>query len=289
MISPFFRRKLPLLAALLSLAVAAPAVAEEAPPKPTEDNFFTTTNVQLLWGGGFSDAQLGYQTKTESMFTLTLNNYTQFKYGDSFFFVDMYQGDFVKYLPNGTQVPNGNAALYAEWHPRILINKFIDPKAPPAFGFIGNWGVAGEINVGNNFSAYLLGPSVDLFLPWNIYVGMAFYYRYSQLWLPPNNQGFAGGSVYTHTWQFSPYWTVPFAIGPVPFLFTGFLDMYQYSTGGMDVMFQPELLVDVLAPFGGKKNTFFAGIEWYLHSYVFDGGTRHTVSAPQVMVQWNIH
>ena len=47
--------------------------------------------------------------------------------------------------------------------------------------------------------------------------------------------------------------------------------MYQYSTGGMDVMFQPELLVDVLAPFGMKKNTFFAGIEWYLHSYVFDG------------------
>jgi nucleoside-specific outer membrane channel protein Tsx len=259
----------------LSLALtASPARAEEAPPKPSEDNFFTTTNVQLLWGGGFSDAQLGYFTKTQSMTTLTLNNYTQFKYGDSFFFVDFYQGDFID---------GSNAKLYGEWHPRILVNKFIDPKAPPAFGVIGNWGVAGEINIGNNFSAYLVGPSVDLFLPWNIYVGMAFYYRYSQLWLDPV-------SIYTSTWQFSPYWTVPFQIGPVPFLFTGFLDMYQYSTGGVDVMFQPELLVDVLAPFGGKSNTFFAGIEWYLHSYVlFDGAPRHTVSAPQVMVQWNIH
>jgi nucleoside-specific outer membrane channel protein Tsx len=263
--------------------VASPVRAEEAPPPPKSDNFFTTTNVQLLWGGGFSDAQLGYFTKTQSMFTLTLNNYTQFKYGDSFFFVDMYQGDFVN--PFDINESAGNAKIYGEWHPRILINKFIDPKAPPAFGVLGNWGVAGEINVGNNFSAYLVGPSIDLFLPWNIYVGMAFYYRYSQLWLAP----VPGGTVYTSTWQFSPYWTAPFQIGPVPFVFTGFLDMYQYSTGGVDVMFQPQLLVDVLAPFGGKANTFFAGIEWYLHSYVFDGGTRHTVSAPQAMVQWNIH
>ena len=152
-----------------------PRPAPSRPPPPKEDSFFTTTNVQLLWGGGFSDAQLGYFTKTQSMTTLTLNNFTQFKYGDSFFFVDMYQGDFVD---------GSNAKIYAEWHPRILINKFIDPKAPPAFGVIGNWGVGGEINVGNNFSAYLVGPSVDLFLPWNIYVGMAFYYRYSRSGCP---------------------------------------------------------------------------------------------------------
>jgi nucleoside-specific outer membrane channel protein Tsx len=266
----------------LSLVLVASPARAESPPPPKEDSFFTTTNVQLLWGGGFSDAQLGYYTKTQSMFTLTLNNYTQFKYGDSFSFVDMYQGEFISPF---TGLSDGNAKIYAEWHPRILINKFIDPKAAPAFGVIGNWGVAGEINVGNNFSAYLIGPSVDLFLPLNIYVGMAFYYRYSALWIAPG----ANGTIYTSTWQFSPYWTVPFQIGPLPFLFTGFLDMYQYSTGGVDVMFQPELMVDVLAPFGGKSNTIFAGIEWYLHSYVFDGFSRHTVSAPQAMVQWNIH
>ena len=145
--------------------------------------------------------------------------------------------------------------------------------------------MAGEINVGNNFSAYLVGPSIDLFLPFNIYVGMAFYYRYSQTWLPQ-----FGSYDFTHTWQFSPYWTVPFQIGPVPFVFTGFLDMYQYNYGGMDVMFQPVLMADVLAPFGGKSNTFFAGCEWYLHSYNLNTPEgRHTVSAPQIMVQWNIH
>jgi nucleoside-specific outer membrane channel protein Tsx len=285
MIKTITRRTIPLLAALLSLAFASPAFAEESPPKPTEDNFFTTTNVQLLWGGGFSDAQLGYFTKTQSMTTITINNYTQFKYGDSFFFVDMYQGDFIDGFVPAQQISTGNAKIYGEWHPRILINKFIDPKAPPVLGVIGNWGVAGEINVGNNFAAYLVGPSVDLFLPLNIYVGMAFYYRYSSLWVAPG----ANGTIYTNTWQWSPYWTVPFDVGPVPFLFTGFMDMYQYSTGGVDVMFQPQLLADVLAPFGGKKNTFYAGIEWYLHSYVFDGFSRHTVSAPQIMVQWNIH
>jgi nucleoside-specific outer membrane channel protein Tsx len=270
----FLRRKLPLLAALLAvLALGAPARAE-SPPEPTKDDFFTTTNVQLLWGGGFSDAMLGYFTKTQSMFTITINNYTQFKYGDSFAFVDMYQGDFVD---------GSNAKLYTEWHPRILINKFYDQKAP-LLGVIGNYGVGAEINVGNNFVAYLVGPSFDFFLPANIYVGLNLYYRYSSLWIPG-----AALNVYENTFQISPYWTVPFSIGPVPFLFTGFLDTYRYSYGGMDVMFQPELMVDVLAPFGAKANTLFAGIEWYLHSYVFDGGTRHTVSAPQAMIQWNIH
>ena len=279
--SPFLRRKLPLLAALLSLALAAPAIAAEAPPPPKEESFFTTTNVQGLWGGGFSDAQLGYFTKTQGMFTLTINNYTQFKYGDSFAFVDMYQGEFISPF---TGLSDGNAKLYAEWHPRLFVNQMLGMK-DPVLGVIGNWGVAVEINIGNNFAAYLVGPSVDLFLPWNIYVGMAFYYRYSSLWIAPG----VGGTIYTSTWQFSPYWTVPFQIGPVPFLFTGFMDMYQYSTGGVDVMFQPELMVDVMAPFGGKKSTLYAGVEWYLHSYVFDGFERHTVSAPQVLVQWNIH
>jgi nucleoside-specific outer membrane channel protein Tsx len=277
----FPSRKLPLLAALLLVLVAAPAAAEEAPPPPKDESFFTTTNVQLLWGGGFSDAQLGYYTKTQSMFTLTLNNYTQFKFGDSFAFVDMYQGDFISPF---TGLSDGNAKIYGEWHPRVLINQMLGMK-DPVLGVLGNWGVGAEINVGNNFSAYLVGPSIDLFLPWNIYVGMAFYYRYSALWIAPG----VGGTIYTNTWQFSPYWTVPFQIGPVPFVFTGFLDMYQYSTGGVDVMFQPELLVDVLAPFGSKKNTIFVGCEWYLHSYVFNGLSRHTVSAPQILVQWNIH
>jgi hypothetical protein len=106
----------------LSLALtASPARAEEAPPKPSEDNFFTTTNVQLLWGGGFSDAQLGYFTKTQSMTTLTLNNYTQFKYGDSFFFVDFYQGDFID---------GSRQALrrVAPAHPRQQVHR---PQGPP--------------------------------------------------------------------------------------------------------------------------------------------------------------
>ena len=268
-------RKLPLLAALLALFAASPARAETQ-----EESFFTTSNVQALWGGGFSDAMLGYYTKTQGMFTITLNNYSQFKYGDSFAFVDLYQGEFVN--PFDGNAYAGNAKLYAEWHPRLFVNKMIGQKEP-VLGVIGNWGPAFEINVGNNFAAYMAGLGADFFLPANIYIGLNVYWRYSSLFISGFNP------VYENTWQISPFWTVPFQIGPVPFLFTGFLDTYRYSYGGMDVMTQPELLVDVLAPFGGKANTFFAGCEWYLHSYVFDGGTRHTVSAPQVLVQWNIH
>lgn len=275
----FLRRKLPLLATLLAVFLAAPAARAEE----KEQSFFTTSNVQLLWGGGFSDAQLGYYTKTQSMFTVTLNNYSQFAVGDSFAFVDMYQGEFVNpFIPGN--VSAGNAKIYAEWHPRLFVNKLLGQK-DPVLGVIGNWGAAFELNVGSDFAAYLAGVGADFFLPANIYLGLNLYYRYSALWIAPG----IGGTIYTNTWQISPYWTVPFQLGPVPFLFTGFMDMYRYDTGGVDVMFQPELLVDVLAPFGAKGNTLFFGCEWYLHSYVFDGGTRHTVSAPQLLVQWNIH
>jgi nucleoside-specific outer membrane channel protein Tsx len=243
------RRKLPLLAALLGfVAFAPPARAEE------EQSFYTSSNVQLLWCGKFNDSMLRYYTKNGGMFTLTLNNYSQFKYGDSFAFVDMYQGDFVN--PFNTAQSAGNAKLYVEWHPRLFVNKMLGEKKA-ALGIFRNWGPAFEINVGNNFSAYMAGLGCDLELPANILVSFNVYYRYDSLWLAP------GVSQFTHTWQFSPFWTVPFQIGPVPFLFTGFLDMYQYSTGWIDVMTQPELLIDVLAPFGGRGNTLFAGIELY--------------------------
>jgi hypothetical protein len=56
----------------------------------------------------------------------------------------------------------------------------------------------------------------------------------------------------------------------------------------VDVLAQPELLVDLLAPFGGPKGALWAGVEWYLH-YNDLMIPDSLVSAPQLMVQWNLH
>ena len=102
-----------------------------------------------------------------------------------------------------------------------------------------------------------------------------------------------GPDIIDSTWQVSPFWTVPFAIAKVPFLFQGFVDVCGVNQNkDVDVMAQPELLVDVLGLAGGPKGKVLAGVEWYLHYNPNEkslGASKDLVSAPQVMVQWNLH
>jgi hypothetical protein len=101
--------------------------------------------------------------------------------------------------------------------------------------------------------------------------GLNVYYRYDNFAL--------------HTWQVSPWWDVPFKLGPVSMVFNGFIDITTNKDGDLDIMTQPELLVDVGA-FAGSPGKFHVGVEWYLHSFTDFLGQGQTVSAPQLMVQW---
>ena len=94
-----------------------------------------------------------------------------------------------------------------------------------------------------------------------------------------------------HGWQLSPFWTVPFSAGPLSMLFTGFLDVNGLDNGtdtGVEVWSQPQLLVDVAKPFGGKPGKLYVGVEWWLHSYDIGSFDRFS-SAPQAMVQWTVY
>lgn len=267
-----------LTALALALGSAAPAIA-------ADEQGFSTTNVQLLQGfGSFDDRKLGYDTNSGDMTTVTINHFSTWSYGDNFFFVDMQTGYFKPSVGDAghlTGIPRGEAGatLYGEWHPRLFVNKLTGAK-DPLFGIFRNWGPAFELNQGEAFYAYLAGLGVDFALPFPYSVGLNVYYRYDRF--------------DRHVWQVSPFWNIPFAVGPVPFLFSGFVDVAGTKdvngNQDLDVMAQPELLVDVLAPFGGKANRLYAGVEWYVHKYpsgVYGPG--HTTSAPQAMVQWTIY
>jgi nucleoside-specific outer membrane channel protein Tsx len=274
----FLRSKLPLLAAFLAVVALAVSPGRAAAQTDVEKEFvgFTTTNVQLLYGWAFNDNLLGYNPPSRAMMTLTFNNFTEWKYGDSFFFADLQSGNDL----NGS---GQNAAIYAEWHPRVFINRIIG-STKPALGFIRNYGLAFEVNQGQGFQAYLVGAGMDFEMPGYMNVGMNFYWRYSAVT--------GGFTQYQNTWQFSPFWTIPFKTGPVPWVFTGFVDIFVNPNGHIDLMAQPQLLVDVLGLAGGKGNRLYVGCEWYIHSYqdIFPNDpVQKTVSAPQVMVQWTIH
>jgi len=252
-----------LAAAVLATAVLLPSAARAGG--------FSTTNLQLIQGYSFKDNLLGYDTKSGTMTTLTLNTFSTWEYGDNFAFADAYRGDFRA---------GYGSDLYGEVHPRLFLNQLFGLGQG---GVVRNWGLAAEVNAGRGFFAYMAGAGLDLAIPGFAVAGVNLYYRYDTVNIP------GVVNIYTHTWQLSPFWTVPFKLGPVGLVFTGFLDLTTNTDKKLDLMTQPELLLDLGGLFG-KPNRLHAGVEWYLHSYAnpADAGKRKTVSVPQAMVQWTV-
>lgn len=252
----------PLFALSLSLAAAALPVAASAQ--------FATTNLQVLQGFDFEDSLLGYDTPSGKMTTLTLNHFSTWKYGDNFAFVDLYRGDFA----------GAESTVYAEWHTRIFVNRIRGKDR--CLVVFKDFGPSFEVNQGPGFYAYLAGVGGDFALPIPGVVGVNLFYRYSSVQIP-------GNDIRDHTWQLSPYWSVPFAVGPASFVFAGFVDVSgAQDNEKVDVLTQPQLLLDVLGLAGGPKGKLFAGVEWYLH-YNDLIAPDTLVSAPQAMLQWNLH
>jgi len=255
-----------------------------AAPAARADGGFSTTNVQFLYGWKFADPL--YNAGGGPMQTTTLNNFNAFGWGDSFFFVDLYRANFSKGQTGFPPGRHDDAQIYAEWHPRVFLNQLLGWKSS-GIPFVRNWGAAFEINQGSgvspgNFYAYLAGVGFDFDVPAGYVLGLNIYYRYDRF---AYNQ-----------YQVSPFWTVPFAIGPVPFVFTGFVDVNGTTTGtgtqAVEIWAQPELLVDVLAPFHGPKNKLYVGTEWFLHrgsaAALGMPGLKNT-SVPQIMAQWTMY
>ena len=242
---------------------------------------FATTNLQVLDGWYFYDPSVGSDVHGGQMATVTLNHFDAWKYGDNFAFVDMMQGDFT----DATK-----SHLYGEIHPRLFLNRLAGKKGN-VLGIFRDAGLAGELNLGNGFQAWLIGLGADLAVPFGGSISCNVYYRYTELQLPG-----VGPIQYDHTWQVSPSWVIPFNAGKVPLLFTGFVDVdgVKKTDGsrGYEVMAQPELLVDALALAGGPKGKLLVGVEWYLHYHSDNetlGAPSNLISAPQAMIQWNLH
>jgi len=243
-----------LIAALSLAALLAPGAARAE---------FGTTNLQLLQGWSFEKDANG--TTDKKLTTLTINHFSTWSHGDNFFFADLARGK----LNGSDTVTSG---VYAEWHPRLFLNKL----GLPTGGVVKNWGLAGEVNQGGSFFAYLGGLGLDLAIPGFQVAGLNVFYRYDTLDLGTYR-------AYNSTYQVSPFWDVPFKIGPTSWDFSGFLDLTT-NDGRLDIMSQPELLLDVGA-FAGAPGKLHVGVEWYLHYFKTPTGSE-TVSAPQLMIQW---
>ncbi len=195
---------------------------------------WSSSNVQLLYGGDFIFAEQGRTT-------VTVEHAHGWKYGTNFFFVDMYH--------------NNGFEIYAEVYSYLSLAKITGVDV--SLGPIKDFSLAGGVNISNrpaarNFQSYLVGISFDL--------GNQ-YFDYLQL----DVMAYKDDSVHSWGVQYTPVWSFPFAIGTTKFKFRGFVDVKDANTnryGNVSMLAQPQLLLDVGDLAGWKSDVFYIGTEF---------------------------
>lgn len=237
---------------LVAAVLLAPLVARA-------DGLFHNSSASFLYGTNFHDTSVGNATRTGRMSTVTLENFTEFPLGDSFFFIDLLQGDFRDDASLDYQI-------YTEWNPRLSLSKMFGTKV--GVGPLKDVLLAYEHDRnGAGFAANNLGVGFDFVVPGFAVLTFNAYYR---------DDNFNPG-----TFQLTFVWFSPFETGPLRWTFGGFMDVVGIDGGGLDVMFQPQLLFDVGRLTGLEPDRIKVGTEWYLHRTNL--GLR---SAPQAMVRF---
>ncbi|PVX82438.1 hypothetical protein [Paraburkholderia unamae] len=121
--------------------------------------------------------------------------------------------------------------------------------------------------------AIQFGPSFHIKVPvgfWQISVG-----AYKEF----NNDGYYGPTSFHWTYTIGSSWNIPFAIGPIPLSFQGYLNVIgpkgnDYATSTKtEVLLNPRLMVDVGQLAFGKKNWIEAGIGWQYWYHKFGAPT----------------
>ncbi len=229
---------------LLPVFVALAAVGSDA----RAEGLFHTSSASLLYGTNFDDASVGNDPAEGRMLTVTLENFTELPFGDSFFFLDLVNGDF-------GEGPAAGYRMYGEWNPRVSLSKVTGTRV--GLGVLKDVLLAYEHNRGSSgFVSNNFGVGLDFTLPFVPVLKLNTYLRNDNFNLP--------------TVQFTLVWHAPFQTGPVRWSLGGFADVFRIrgapeGEGGWDVMCQPQLLMDVGALAGLAPERMKLGAEWYLH------------------------
>jgi len=123
---------------------------------------FESTNVQLLYGNGFTGDSFIYDTKNGKKTTLTFEHFRTFDYGDLYMFVDFMEGE---------KFDASKHEVYSEIAPRFSLSKVTGKDF--SLGFIKEFYIATQLNEGYNYRAYLGGFGVDFDISCNIYINLS--------------------------------------------------------------------------------------------------------------------
>jgi nucleoside-specific outer membrane channel protein Tsx len=222
---------------LAAVALSAVTMANAA--------FWSNTSLDLLVGDNYE-----YGEGTKSATVLTFEHADGWEFGDNYFFFDV------------TNWEDDDISIYGEFNPRLslykIYNAYSDAEEGINTGFVSDVLLSGQIDMGNNFRAYMGGLGVTFDIPGVQYFSVNFMYR--------DNPEVKGS-----TFQITPVWSAPFEVANVKFVFRGFLDWIgEEGDNPTQVLTQPQLLLD-LGNFWNAPDRLFIGAEYqYWHNkFVF--------------------
>lgn len=224
-----------------------------------------------MYGNGFREPGVSNVIKR----TVTLENSAGWSWGSSYFFLD--------YL-RSNQSDRNATEFYGEWYPSASISKItgVDFSARPILGdVLVTMGFnAGTNNTGASPLAFLPGLTFNLKIPYFQFFSLGTY-----AYMDRGRINSTGNGCNSTTYQITPSWSLPFAVGSASFRFDGFVDYIgKHEQCAYQIVSQPTVKLD-LGNFRGKPNRLFAGVEWaYWRNKYGISGLNQT--APQAVMMW---
>lgn len=187
---------------------------------------------------------------------LRLEHASGWQYGDNYFFVD--------FLDRG----RGDTTLYGEFAPRLSLGKMTGTDL--SVGPVSDWLLAGAVNAGEDFRAYLYGFGIDLSVPGFSYLQLNAYLR--------DDRALPGTS-----WQLTPVWHYPFSIGGLKFEFQGFIDFIGgEGPAHHNIVAAPRLWLDLGALWEAPGRVHVGFEYWYWRNKFGIEGLDESVVQPSI-------
>lgn len=209
---------------------------------------FETSNIQLLYSNQFDGDAFIYDTEDGEKTTLTLEHFRTWDYGDVFLFAD---------LMYGTKFNGDKSEIYGEFSPRLSLAKISGNDLQT--NWTRDFYIAGQINLGDGYDAWMLGLGTDLKVPNFNFVSVNIYHKEDNF-----------GNV-------MPQLTASYKTDSYhDFHIEGFVDLTD-----RDLHTHNQLLYKL----NNSKTPFYIGAEWIKYHYDYQG-TQNSSNAIQLMARY---
>lgn len=199
------------------------------------------TSLSGLYGTGF-------KVDPETQQTLTVEHASGWSIGDLYFFTDFI------YFDGETAGAKGKSSYYGELAPRLSAGKIINKDLSVLF--VKDWLLAGcyefgEDATGKDFGLqnYLIGPAVDLEIPYFEFFQLNLYRRFND------------GKSDPQSYQLTPAWRLPIPLGKSVFIFDGYVD-WVFGDGTDNLHVNPQFKFDVGVFAGLQPRALLIGVEY---------------------------